>query len=116
MLLAIIVLSGLACTPHNDTEIVGIYKFEDSKEKETIALDEFHVYRWSSFSKVTNQSINEEGTWKFDTIGGGHVTLKYYDPIEQTTKIRGSKAIENWFGKMYLGMSDDGGRLYKKME
>lgn len=106
----------ISCEPKNEAEIYGTYIFDDSKEREVIVLDKNYNYKWTFLIKTSNQTRQEVGVWKFNRIGGGHITLIYDDPFDQTKKIRGSKAIEKWFGKMYLGMSEGGGKVYKKIE
>jgi hypothetical protein len=109
-------LSGLACTPHNESEIIGKYVYESEQEQEQIVLKPNHTYIRNYLEKQTNQSKQETGTWDYDHIGGPHVNLNYRDSKNPAKDEVDSKAIEKWFGKLYLGMSDDGGRLYKKID
>ena len=107
---------GLACTPHNENEVIGTYLYENLREQETIVLKPDHTYTWSFLEKQTNRVRQETGIWDYDNIGGPHISLDYVD-AENPAKERGeSKPIEKWFGKLYLGMNEDGEKLYHKIE
>jgi hypothetical protein len=75
-----------------------------------------HTYIRNYTGKQASLSRQVTGTWDYDHLGGPHVNLDYRDYKNSANDEVDSKPIENWFGKLYLGMSDDGGRLYKKID
>ena len=116
LLLLFTCLIFCSCNPKKENEVVGTYLFEDSQEKDVIVLKVNHSYTRTLFVKETNQSSLELGTWKYENIGGPHISLERNDPKDATKQIGDSKPIENWFGRMYLGMDEDGARLYRKID
>lgn len=114
--LIFICLTLCACSPKNESEIIGTYLFEDFKEKEVIVLKADRSYMRTLLVKETNQSNQEIGTWKYQMIAGPHVSLEHDNPKDPTKQMVSVEPIENWFGKMYLGMDEDGARLYRKTD
>lgn len=105
-----------ACSPRNEREITGIYLYETLQEKETIILKGDNRYSRQYLQKQTNQSRQEIGTWNYEHNGGPHVYLEYCDSTEPPKCKGESKVIEKWFGQLYLGMNEDGAKLYRKAD
>ena len=89
--------------------------YENLKEQETIVLKQDHTYSRNYLEKQSKRITQETGTWKYEHIGGPHISLDYYDAENPTNSRWDSKPIEKWFGKLYLGMDEDGARLYRKV-
>jgi hypothetical protein len=114
-IIAIICLCLAACQPRDAGMLPGRYIFEDHAEIDILVLEKNNVIMRALYNKRSGETTIERGGWQYPD-SYGHISLNLTDQADPSKTDHASKGVEYWWGKIYIGMSEDGARQYKKID